>query len=439
MRPTSYLSTILMVISTILQKAHTILNWISSLVFVTVSTQQPLTIAVVRFLWEQCYRIPIGGRTYGSTNRIIKDNEEERMIAYEILEGPHIFLYHGRPLFVRGGDRVDLGFFRFTFHPDTLVQQILDEFNMHLTASISMEVDRFDIYYLEGRGHAETKGDVMAGLADMLKEKVPERSEPIGGQTVQCLDTNRYLGDLTADMIRHCQKRQRPIFHTFAMNDELQELYDEFECWLRDGAWYRECNVPWTRGWKLDGRPGTGKTTFVVALAERFRVPIFILDLTNMTNSELRKHWKTAQKNAPCIILLEDLDRILKKEEEKYTLPAFSTLLNCIQGAERADGVFLVITANDGTVIDSALDVQETDGKMSRPGRIDRAYTMTTLDHAQRTELAYRMMQDLPAEEIRKVINTCDGYTAAQFVERCGTVARKLRWETQKEKCHATL
>ncbi|MBY0229519.1 MAG: AAA family ATPase, partial [Gemmataceae bacterium] len=161
----------------------------------------------------------------------------------------------------------------------------------------------------------------------------------------------------------------------------VTELLREIELWRSHRDWYRSKGIPWKRGWMLYGPPGTGKTALARAFAEDLNMPIYVFNLAQMGNAELMKAWTDMQVNVPCIALIEDVDNVFhgrenvarknspfsmmfaqpKKEGEgdgkqgggsMFAPLTFDCLLNCLDGVERSDGIFTIITTNDISKID---------------------------------------------------------------------------------------
>src|SRR5438046_10532869 len=80
----------------------------------------------------------------------------------------------------------------------------------------------------------------------------------------------------------------------------------------------------------------------------------------------------------------------------------FDCLLNCLDGVERSDGVFTIITTNDVSKIDPALGLPRKlpDGTVefisTRPGRIDKAVELTYMEPEDKKRLARRILGDYP-------------------------------------------
>ena len=116
----------------------------------------------------------------------------------------------------------------------------------------------------------------------------------------------------------------------------------------------------------------------------------------------------------------------------------FDCLLNCLDGVERTDGIFTIITTNDLSKIDPALGQPRklpdgsTEFISTRPGRVDKAVELTYMEPADKKMMAKRILGEYP-DEYLKMLEFIDRFpdlpeTPAQFQERCGQVALKCFW-----------
>ena len=65
--------------------------------------------------------------------------------------------------------------------------------------------------------------------------------------------------------------------------DQKQEIIDHITFWLNNKAWYYEMGIPYTLGLGLKGPPGTGKTSFMKALANLLGRHLIILSIKLIT------------------------------------------------------------------------------------------------------------------------------------------------------------
>jgi len=252
----------------------------------------------------------------------------------------------------------------------------------------------------------------------------------------------------------------------------VKDLIKEIELWRKSKDWYLAKGIPWKRGMLLYGPPGTGKTALARAFAEDLNMPIYVYNLAEMGNHDLMKAWTEMQTNTPCIALIEDIDNVFHGRENIVRRPSmfpmmamekkdgdggndkngrgslappltFDCLLNCLDGVERADGIFTVVTTNDLSKIDPALGLprQLPDGTTefisTRPGRIDKAVELTYMELPDKKRMAHRILEAYEREYL-DMLDFIDRFpdlpeTPAQFQERCAQVALKCFWREAAE------
>lgn len=222
----------------------------------------------------------------------------------------------------------------------------------------------------------------------------------------------------------------KAAFEVYSFDGEVMAAVEEARAWHKSGQWYRERGIPWTLGWLLTGPPGTGKSSAARAVAQDLDLPVFVFDLGSMSNGEFVRCWRDATTSAPCMVVFEDIDSVF--DGRKNSLGdqggglTFDCLLNCLSGVEHSDGVFTVFTTNHPELIDPAIAQMSQDGTVTtRPGRVDRIIALGPMSKACRMRHANRLLCSLlPAWEVSKLVDDTEGMTAAQFADRCTTLAR---------------
>ena len=295
-----------------------------------------------------------------------------------------------------------------------------------------------------------------------------EHSEDSGSSGLAWYQEGRYrLLAHTAEQLGKQRPHNGSALDNLIYPKRVKDLIQEINLWRNHKKWYQEKGIPWKRGWLLYGPPGTGKTALARAFAEDLNMPIYVFNLAAMSNHTLMHAWSAMQVNVPCIALIEDIDNVFhgreniarknglmgmfmgpkKDDKETDAMPmtplTFDCLLNCLDGVERSEGVFTIITTNAIDQIDPALGQPRKlpDGTVefisSRPGRIDKAIELGYMEVPDKKRMARRILGDFP-EPHQQVLDFVDKYpdlqeTPAQFQERCGQIALNCFWKEKQK------
>lgn len=171
--------------------------------------------------------------------------------------------------------------------------------------------------------------------------------------------------------------RKRELSSVVLDQEISQRLIQDVFTFLSSSEWYSRRGIPYRRGYLLHGPPGTGKSSFVKALAGHLDYNICLLNLGEgiMTDDRLL-HLLTVLPDRS-ILLLEDIDAIIppsaggsfqprSKDASQVSSGAtrvtLSGLLNALDGVASAEDRILFMTTNHYERLDPAL---------LRPGRID--------------------------------------------------------------------
>ncbi len=166
-------------------------------------------------------------------------------------------------------------------------------------------------------------------------------------------------------------------FHDVAGEEEAKQLLQELVKYLKNPKEYADIGAQCPKGALLVGPPGTGKTLLAKAVAGEAGVPFFSIAgsefvemFVGMGASKVRDLFKEAEKNAPCIVFIDEIDTIGKKrdgagsiggnDEREQTL---NQLLTEMDGFDGSKGVIILAATNRPEILDPAL---------LRPGRFDR-------------------------------------------------------------------
>lgn len=182
------------------------------------------------------------------------------------------------------------------------------------------------------------------------------------------------VGKSTAKV--YVQKKTGVTFKDVAGQDEAKESLTEIVDFLHNPDKYASIGAKLPKGALLVGPPGTGKTLLAKAVAGEANVPFFSLAGSDFVEmfvgvgaSRVRDLFKEAQKQAPCIIFIDEIDAIGKSRDSRYgggndeREQTLNQLLAEMDGFDSSKGLFILAATNRPEVLDKAL---------LRPGRFDR-------------------------------------------------------------------
>lgn len=157
---------------------------------------------------------------------------------------------------------------------------------------------------------------------------------------------------------------------------EAKQEVEEIVEFLKQPQKYTDLGGKIPKGALLVGPPGTGKTLLAKAVAGEANVPFFSLAGSDFVEmfvgvgaSRVRDLFKEAQKQAPCIIFIDEIDAIGKSRDSRYgggndeREQTLNQLLAEMDGFDSSKGLFILAATNRPEVLDKAL---------LRPGRFDR-------------------------------------------------------------------
>lgn len=403
--------------------AHLRQLWAQLLSFaiITCEIEGGLMPAVTGYCWRKFSASPFGARNYVGWAVFVRPEKRVQLIAMEAVRNAGRLYWRGwKPLWVAearsGSDkasmtnseqRLRLSFLRGTFNADQLILDAVDEYNRLQSADDSSPDKRYRVWQLFGTAGKHPR---MAnpGVSD------PEYNP---SAVLQHRLLRWHPDDLGTGRISHGTALSR-----LALSREADAMVEEVRRWKRSEEWHKARGIPWRRGYLLHGRPGTGKTSLVRAIAEDFDLPVWVFNLASFHNDELQHSWQTMLRFVPCIALIEDIDAVFDcRENITEGGLTYDGLLNCLDGIERTDGVLLVLTTNNPDRLDPAL---------LRPGRIDRVLEISGLDEAGRLKLCQRILCEWP-ETWTELVAAGDGETGAEFQERCVGEALRRYWLEQ--------
>ena len=187
------------------------------------------------------------------------------------------------------------------------------------------------------------------------------------------------------------EKDVKVRFKDIAGCDEEKEEVAEIIDYLRSPKKFTDMGAHIPKGVLMVGPPGTGKTLLAKAVAGEANVPFFSISGSDFVEmfvgtgaSRVRDMFKDAQKAAPCIIFIDEIDAVGRQrgagmgggnDEREQTL---NQMLVEMDGMNDNGGIVVIAATNRPDVLDPAL---------LRSGRFDRRITVTLPDIKGREEI----------------------------------------------------
>ena len=200
----------------------------------------------------------------------------------------------------------------------------------------------------------------------------------------------------------YVEKQTGVTFKDVAGQDEAKESLQEVVDFLHNPKKYSEIGAKLPKGALLVGPPGTGKTLLAKAVAGEAKVPFFSLAGSDFVEmfvgvgaSRVRDLFKEAQKQAPCIIFIDEIDAIGKSRDTRYggndeREQTLNQLLAEMDGFDTSKGLLILAATNRPEVLDKAL---------LRPGRFDRRIIVDKPDLKGRLETLKVHSKDVMMDE----------------------------------------
>ena len=187
----------------------------------------------------------------------------------------------------------------------------------------------------------------------------------------------------------------------------------DFESFLNREEWFRSNHLPFRRGYLLHGPPGNGKTSLIRTMLNASGLSAYTIRLfqEHTDDAYLEKMFRCAANFAPSVVVIEDIDRAFPRTPAPGVRcnVSLQQLLNCLDGIDSQDGVIVVATANDPTVLDAAI--------LRRPGRFDRVVAVPAPDRQLRLRYFRKFNPHLDDEALFRAAKDSDGFSFAQLKE----------------------
>jgi transitional endoplasmic reticulum ATPase len=202
------------------------------------------------------------------------------------------------------------------------------------------------------------------------------------------------------------------------IRNEVGRVREMIELPLRHPELFKRLGVEAPKGVLLHGPPGTGKTLLAKAVANETNANFYTIGGPEImskyygeSEEKLRNIFEQAEKNAPSIIFIDEIDSIAPKREESGELERriVSQLLSAMDGMSSRGKVVVIGATNRINAIDPAL---------RRPGRFDREIEIGVPDRNGRLEILQIHTRGMPLAKdvnLEKLADISHGFVGADL------------------------
>jgi len=207
---------------------------------------------------------------------------------------------------------------------------------------------------------------------------------------------------------------------------EIQKVREMIELPLKHPELFDRLGIEPPKGVLLYGPPGTGKTLIAKAVASESNAhfisingPEIMSKFYGQSEENLRKVFDDAEKNAPSIIFIDELDAIAPKREEvtgEVERRVVAQLLALMDGLKTRGKVIVISATNRPEALDPAL---------RRPGRFDREIEIGVATKSGRKEILQIHTRGMPLEnvDLDHLANITYGFVGADLEALCKEAA----------------
>lgn len=181
------------------------------------------------------------------------------------------------------------------------------------------------------------------------------------------------------------------------LSEEVKKVREMVELPLKHPEIFERLGIEPPKGVLLHGPPGTGKTLLAKAVANESEANFILLNgpecmskFYGESEKRIRDIFDDAEKNAPSIIFIDEIDAIAPKREDvggEVERRVVSQLLTMMDGLQSRGKVVVIAATNRPNSIDEAL---------RRPGRFDREVELRAPDKNGRLQILKIHTRNMP-------------------------------------------
>lgn len=288
---------------------------------------------------------------------------------------------------------------------------------------------------LKIKGGEEYLAQILAGrpvtTSDIIEINVMGRKidlvvtsfSPSGEGVVIEIDSKIKIGEAAKPIVKPSHEDiriPRVIYEDIGgLGETIKKVREMIELPLRHPELFDRLGVEAPKGVLLHGPPGTGKTLLAKAVASETQAnfitisgPEIMSKFYGESEERLRKIFGLAEKNAPSIVFIDEIDSIAPKRDEvtgETERRVVAQLLAIMDGLEARGKVVVIGATNRPNALDPAL---------RRPGRFDREIAISMPDRTGRYEILQIHTRGMPVSkdvELNALADLTHGYTGADL------------------------
>src|SRR3989338_7708319 len=207
------------------------------------------------------------------------------------------------------------------------------------------------------------------------------------------------------------------------LHEEVKKVREMIELPLKHPELFERLGIEPPKGILLHGPPGSGKTLLAKAVANESGAKFFVINGPEVmskfygeSEENLRKIFEQAEKNAPSIVFIDEIDSIAPKREEvkgEVEKRVVSQLLTLLDGLKSRGKIIVIGATNIPNSLDPAL---------RRPGRFDREIELGVPNKDGRKEILQIHTCGMPLDkkvDLDKISEITYGYVGADIAALC--------------------
>lgn len=194
-------------------------------------------------------------------------------------------------------------------------------------------------------------------------------------------------------------RRKRPMATVILDEGIKEKIVNDVKDFMSRQQWYDDRAIPYRRGYLLYGPPGSGKTSFIQALAGELDYGVASINLSERGLTDDRLALMLTKLPERTLLLLEDADAAFQNRQQTQadgyngSTVTFSGLLNAMDGVAASTERISFLTTNH---------VERMDAALIRPGRVDMAVRIGEATRYQAAQMWERFYGDVDTKGVKQ-------------------------------------